>query len=391
MTPPAASASSTSPAGAESALRRKRVLVVIAGGTDPAGDATPLADAEVPTLARIARRGRAGVLRTAAATPWEGFCEILGLGAAAPSLAAADAAGAGIAVAPHEIVWRADFVTLGGRGIHDPWGGGIHGGEAEELLRAASVALPGARLHRLAGARNLAVTAGPAEASAPPWAMTGRPASAGFSPTGRVREWFEAARVALAQHDVNSVRVDLRENPANALWFHGAGGACVRGLASPFGSRVALVGRGTCTQGLAAALGWTPHVVDGDDEALAAAALAALGSAGDDGADLVVLRTETALVAAAAGHAARRDSLSALDARLIAPLLGALEEADGYAMAVVSDCAFDSRVHAAVRGAAVCAVVRDGDANAGPARFTESECARSGFHADPATLAALLA
>ncbi len=386
MTPHAAHVPSAAPFGGDAAPRRKRVLVVLAGGTDPAGDATPLAEAEVPALARIARRGRAGILRTAAATPWDGFCEILGLGASAPSLAAADAAGAGIAVGAGEVVWRADFVTLDGRGVHDPWGGGIHGGEADELLRAASVALPGVRLHRLAGARNLAVTPGPAEPGAPPWAMAGRPASAGFSPTGRVREWFEAARAALAQHDVNSVRVDLRENPANALWFHGAGGPCGRGLGSQFGTGVALVGRGTRTQGLAVALGWTPHVVDGDDEALAAAALAAL-----DGAGLVIVRTETALVAAAAGQAARRDALSALDARLVAPLLGALEEADGHAMAVVSDCAVDSRVHAAVRGAAVCAVVRDGDANAGPARFTESECARSGFHADPATLAALLA
>lgn len=386
MTPHAVPGPSSAPARGDSPPRRKRVLVVLAGGTDPAGDGTPLADAEVPALARIARRGRAGILRTASETPWDGFCEILGLGAAAPSLAAADAAGAGIAVGAQEVVWRADFVTLDGRGIHDPWGGGIRDGEADELLRAASTALPGVRLHRLDGARNLAVASSGAEPCAPPWAMVGRPASAGFSPTGRVREWFEAARLALAQHDVNSVRVDLRENPANALWFHGAGGPCGRGLASAFGGGVALVGRGTSTKGLAAALGWTPQVVDGDDEALAAAALSAL-----DGADLVVVRTATPLVAAAAGHSARRDALSALDARLVAPLLGALEEADGHAMAVVSDCAFDSRVHSAVRGAAVCAVVRDGDANAGPARFTESDCARSGFHADPATLAALLA
>ncbi len=133
-------------------------------------------------------------------------------------------------------------------------------------------------------------------------------------------------------------------------------------------------------------LGWAAHVVDGDDEALAAAALAALTRA-----DLVIVRTDTAMLAAAAGQTARRDALSMLDARLLAPIAGVLAEAGPFTLVVTADCVIDSAVHAAVRGGSPCAVLTDADSNSAQARFVETECARSGFHLTPQELAELLA
>src|SRR6185503_952816 len=150
------------------------------------------------------------------------------------------------------------------------------------------------------------------------------------------------------------------------------------------------VGRGPSTRGLAAALGWRASVVDGDDDVLAAATLAAIGES-----DLDVVRSGSALAATsiggpAGGRAARRDALSALDARVVAPLLGVLEEKEAFTFVVASDSTYDSRVLAVARGGVPCAVLRTGDRNEGPAKFTEAECSRSGYHLSAADVADLL-
>lgn len=356
-----------------SEARRRRVLIVLAGAADVPGDDTPLAHAERAGLDAMARRGRAGVIDVRPTTPWNGFAELLGIGGDAVSLGAAEALGAGIDVPDGATAWRADFVTVDDRGLRDPVAGKVTEPEAGLLLEAARAALPGVTLHRLEGHRNLAVAAGPAEFAPSPWEMVGRRPLAGTVEGGRLREWVRATTAALVPHDVNSVRLDLLENPANALWFHGGGERAATGLASPAGRGV-VVGRGRVTAGLARAIGWDAAVVDGDDEALAAEALARIQSA-----DLVVVRTESPLRATPRGAEARRDAITAADARLVRPILGALEEGDAFTLAVASDSVFGGGSGALVRRAVPAVVLRSGDAGEG-GRFTESECERSGFH-----------
>ena len=367
---------------------RRRVLLVLAGAASAPGDVTPLSDAETPGLDQMARRGRAGMVSVAAGTPWNGFTALLGLGEDAAALGAAEAAGAGIDVPAGSSAWRADFVTLDDVGLRDPAGGKVREPEATILLDAVREALPGVALHRLEGHRNLAIAAGPAEYAPSPWEMFGRRPLSGLAEGGRLRPWFEAARTVLAAHDVNHVRVDLLENPANALWFHGGGPGAAPGLRSALSaSNPVLVGRGGVTAGLARALGWKSVVVDGDDEALAAEALARIPAC-----DLVVVRSETILWATASQTpGARRDALSAADARLVRPLLGALEECDAFTFVVASDSTIDARSGALLRRPVPIAVLASGDAgDAGP--FTEHACERSGFHVDGAAgLAAVLA
>lgn len=361
---------------------RKRVLLVLAGAADAPRDGTPLSDAEAPGLDEMARRGRAGTMDVAASTPWSGFTALLGLREDEAALGPVEALGAGVEVPPGAAAWRADFVTMDDRGLRDPTGGRVREPEAGILLQAARSALPGVALHRLEGHRNLAVAPLAADGAAPefapsPWEMVGRRPVAGLGPTGRLREWFDAAAAALGAHDVNQVRVDLLENPANALWFHGGGVAVAAGLRAAYPAvRPVLVGRGRVTGGLARALAWEAAVADGDDEALAAEAMSRLRDS-----DLVVVRTESVLWASAAGGPlARRDAISAADARLVRPLLHALEESGEFGFAVASDATIDSRSGALLRGAAPLAVLTDRDAGAGSERFTESACLRSGFH-----------
>jgi len=351
------------------------VLVVLAGAFDPPGERTPLCDAETPALDRMARLGRCGVVATGARSPWEGFTALLGAAETAPSLGAAEALGGGFAVGPGETTYRADFVTIADTGLSDPFGGKIADPEASALLDAVRAASPHARLHRVGGHRNVVVLPGDPQFCSSPWEMVGRKPAAGLPLDGPVRAFFEAAAQALAAHDVNAVRIDLRENPANALWPHGGGpAAAVPKRSAPQGGAV-LVGRGAATAALAGVLGWESSLVTGDDDVLAAAALAAVATA-----DFVVVRTESVLDAAAVdGRDAKRDALSRADARLVAPLLAAVEERDAFVMAVAADSVFDAATRVLSRSPVPFVVVGAGG-RSGAAAFTESACAGGGYH-----------
>jgi 2,3-bisphosphoglycerate-independent phosphoglycerate mutase len=362
----------------------KRVLVVLAGAFDPPGDATPLCDAEKPALDRMARDGRAGIVALAARSPWEGFTSLLGLGDEAPALGAAEALGAGVDVASGEVAYRADFVTVADGVVRDPFGGKVKDPEAASLLDAERAAAPGARIVRAGGHRNVVVLRGAAQFCPSPWEMVGRKPASGLPADGPLREFYDAAAKALAAHDVNAVRIDLGENPANALWLHGGGTVAVPARAA---GRGVLVGRGAGAAGLARLLGWECSLVEGDDEVLAAAALAAMAAS-----DLVVVRTESVIDAAAAGgRAAKRDALSLADARLVAPLYAAAQERDAFVMAVAADSVIDADTHALARRPLPFVVAGTGGGAGSPA-FTERTCDVGGYRlASGAEFFALLA
>jgi len=119
-------------------------------------------------------------------------------------------------------------------------------------------------------------------------------------------------------------------------------------------------------------------VVEGDDDVLAAAALAEIARGG-----LVIVRTESVMDAAVAGPAAKRDAISRADARLVAPLLAAIEERDSWIAAVAADSAIDAETRALSRRPVPMAVVAgDAGPGTGVAAFTERACESSGWHLD---------
>jgi 2,3-bisphosphoglycerate-independent phosphoglycerate mutase len=371
---------------AEPRAHTNRLLVVLAGAFDPAADATPLSDAEKPALDRMARLGRCGVVRLDARSSWDGFASMVAPDGRAPSLGAAEALGLSISVGPGELAYRADFVTLGDQGVSDPFGGKVKDPEASSLLDAVRAAFPPARLARAGGHRNVCVLPAPEGFCPSPWEMVGRRPASGLPAEGPVRALYEAAAGVLAQHDVNVVRVDLRENPANALWLHGGGP--VVAATPPAADAPVLVGRGAATAGLAHAAAMRSVVVEGDDDVLAAAALAEIARGG-----LVIVRTESVMDAAVAGSAAKRDAISRADARLVAPLLAAMEERDSWIAAVAADAAIDAESHALSRRPVPLAVAAsDGGPGSGAAAFTERACETSGWHLSaPGELMRLLA
>lgn len=351
----------------------KRALVVLAGAADPLADSTPLGEAGTPALDDIARRGKAGRIELDLRSSWEGFVGLLGL-EPRPSLGFASAVGASLDLGEGQTAYRADFVTLGDAGVHDVRAGGLGEQEGGLLLDAVREALPDVLWKRLSGRANLLVLGEEAHFLLSPWEMPGRDPFEHLPREGALRALFEGARDVLAGHDVNAVRLDLGEDPANGLWLHG-GGARIDGVRAPgaAGGDVVLVGTGEATAGLARLLGWKSVVVDGDDEALAAASLAALADA-----DTVIVRTESVLEACASGDPeAKRDAISAADARLVAPLLGALSEQDAFALGAAADSVVDTGGRKVIAAPAPFAVLRSGDAGTGDHAFSERDCAHA--------------
>jgi 2,3-bisphosphoglycerate-independent phosphoglycerate mutase len=368
------------------------VLLVVAGGADPVDSATPLHAAGTPTLDRVARDGHLARVALGAASCWDGFTRLLGATTDRPApLGPAEVASAGLA--PSELEgarWaaRLDLVTTDDERVLDPFGGRIGDPEAGALFEDTAGALPHGRLVRLPGRRGLWLGTAPIPDAPPPWEVGDRPPRVVLADAPELLALYEASRRALTAHDVNAVRVDLGENPANALWPHGAGELplAMEPPSWSVGRRVALVAGGGPAMGLAGALGWTPVSVDaasGADglDALCAAALAALADH-----DVVVVRTRHVATAglrsgpAAADevHAARVDAHSAVDARLAAPLLGALEERGPFVLAAVADGVLDGTSRTYTAEPVPCGVLRSGGQGHGLAAFHEKACSDGG-------------
>jgi len=403
----------------ETPAAARMCLLVIEGGADPAAGAkaghgsgpTPLHQAGTPALDRLARDGHLHRLVLGAATCWDGFTGLLGAEPGSAPLGPAEAAAAELSGPSGEPgpAWaaRADLVTVDDSGVLDPLGGHVADPEASALLALAAGTIPGAELTRLRGHRNLWLSAAPIGTGSPPaWQTGARSPRSVLSPDTGLLAFYDGARRVLGQADINAVRVDLGENPANALWPHGAGALPLQMTPPRWaeGRRVALVAAPGPAQGVARVLGWHAVAVDGDDDALCAAALEALTDH-----DVVVVRTRSVLTAglrsahdaqgdrARGGelrgrdvgvgddvHAARVDAFAAIDARLAGPLLGALEERGPFVFAVAADGAVDvaRRLHSAEP--VPCGTLHSdglgsgGGTGAGLPAFNERACAESG-------------
>lgn len=360
-----------------------RVLLVVSGLADPVGDWTPLSDAGTPQLDRMARTGRVGLLHAPAWTPWEAFTSVLGF-EPSPPLGACAALGVGEEPGDDEVVFRADWVTATEERVLDPRAGDIDGVEAEALLAELGDVLPDIRLRRLSGARNLALlprsTLEGAAHVAPPICAMGRRLRSEL-PDGPLRALVETSLRRLTRHDVNEVRVDLGENPATALWLHGGGRLPARPESSWLGDDIVLVGPGEEYAGLAGWVGWRHVGCGAGDAAMVAAALDVL-----DAGVTLVLHAHSVLESLVPGTPeAKRAAISYLDARVVGPLLGALEERGPFSMAVVSGGVVSSGTrrwcHDDLPFVVASSELKEGTGSAvTDGGFSESVCAGSGLH-----------
>ncbi|RKY16859.1 MAG: hypothetical protein DRQ55_17110 [Planctomycetota bacterium] len=325
----------------------KAVLLLLPGLCEPAladlDGRTVLAAAGTPALDQLAQEGRMGQVRLApeGQLPEDGAALLSLLGydprREPCGRGALEAAGLGLELGPDDLALRLDLLTTWRGVLADPWVGGIAPAEARLLVLALAQELDDERvsLHAGRGARHVLLLRGGAGlelVTVPP----------GRVPEGEVAKCWPggadgellhrimlAAEPVLARHDVNRVRLDLGEQPADAVWPWGPGRRLVL---EPFslrtGRSLALLARGAAPRGLGvlagAALPMVPAVREGP-AAVLRAALSAL-----DARDVLVLHVD------GPGRASPA-TLGELDRTLVAPLVRALARRGDVRLAVSTD------------------------------------------------------
>lgn len=142
-----------------------------------------------------------------------------------------EALGAGVDGATSDWIFRADFVTMDGDRMIDPNVRGLSLQETESLTAAITEALPHSVIELAVVGPGRVVARAPGSQAAgihsvPPHRFQGDTIASAWPRYRKLtwfRQWVEAAREVLASHPVNEVRLDLGENPANALWPWGGG------------------------------------------------------------------------------------------------------------------------------------------------------------------------
>ncbi len=335
----------------------KTCLVVMGGAADRPHPAlrggTPLERARLPNVEAILKAGRLGLLRTTPEGADPGFETalplLLGYGPLErPAAGPLEALGMGRELRPDETAFVADFVTVLDGVMADPAGGRPREEEAAVLRDAVNAALGGGgRLEAGSlswrGVLYLAVEgAGGTRCTAPH-------ALGGLSVRGREPEGPAAARLAevmrrseatLEPHEVNSIRVDLRENPITGIWCWGGGRLPALEPASErVGCRIVVVSGRGYPRGLAEAAGCESADAGSHEGGAADAALKAL----DAGADLAVVLLRGPEEASLAGDPGRKvEELERIDASVVGPLREGLAARGEHRIAVCADVALSS-------------------------------------------------
>lgn len=223
----------------------KTIVLVCDGMADEPveqlGGRTPLEAAKTPNMDALAREGKVGLARIIppgfAPASDVGNMAIMGYDARQyySGRAPLEAANMGVPLREGDVAFRCNLVTLDSGTLVDYSAGHIKSDEARPLIEAVAAKLGTKTLEFHPGIqyRHLLVFREPAAAQellkthcTPPHDLTGKPFT-GHLPKGpaaqRLIELMEQSRPVLAAHEVNQVRVDLKENPANSIWLWGQG------------------------------------------------------------------------------------------------------------------------------------------------------------------------
>ncbi len=205
------------------------------------GDKTPLEAAVKPAIDRLARKGEQLLVRTVPEgfPPGSDVANLSLLGYEPQKYytgrAPLEAASMGVEIAPDEVAFRCNLVTIErsepGRVImRDYSAGHISSEEGSELIRAVQEQCGTGRLHLYPGVgyRHLMVHRGaiPSLTTVPPHDYLDQDVTGfynGYLATVELKALLEESAQLLAQHPVNARRVREGKSPANSLWLWGEG------------------------------------------------------------------------------------------------------------------------------------------------------------------------
>ena len=207
------------------------------------GDKTPLEVAKIHNMNAIVKKGMIGLVKTVPTgmKPASDVANLSILGYDPKTYYSGrgplEAANIGIELAEDEVAFRCNLVTVNNDVMADYSAGHISDKESETLIECLNAKLGADRIKFYHGKsyRNLLIikTRSPEElndlmkvACIPPHDITGKKIEK-YTPRGNGSEVLskimQDSRQILEKHEINKVRVDLKENPANMIWLWGQG------------------------------------------------------------------------------------------------------------------------------------------------------------------------
>lgn len=204
------------------------------------GDRTPLEAARTPNLDFIAQNGRLGRVKTIPdnATPGSDVANISIFGYDTKEVYTGrgplEAANLGIELEEDDVAFRCNLVTTSADTLIDYSSGHISSKESAILIKSIDEKLgsdkarfyPGISYRHLLLIKNGAKDQLEKLICKPPHDISGQSISknlpAGVN-AGIIIKLMEDSRRLLEKHEINLVRLDLKENPANMIWLWGQG------------------------------------------------------------------------------------------------------------------------------------------------------------------------
>ena len=218
-----------------------KIAVLIGDGMgdyplDKLGGKTPLQFANIPNIRRIAAVGTVRLMTTVpdGLPPGSDVANLSIMGFDPRKYytgrAPIEAAGAGVEMAPDDIAFRCNLITVAKDLIQDHSAGHIPTPEARQIVEEVEKRLgkDGLRFHTGTSYRHLLIWKnGPADlATTPPHDVLGQPVSKHL-PKGKrqaeVLKLMEASQTILAKHPVNLARRKAGQNEATQIWLWGQG------------------------------------------------------------------------------------------------------------------------------------------------------------------------
>lgn len=222
----------------------KYIIVVLPGAADhPAeelGGKTPLEVSKIPNLNHFTKIGRLGSVKLVSERydllADTSFLNLLGYEAdkVYTGRGPLEAANLELKLEENEIPFRMNFITESGGTLADATAGCISIKEARALINFLNKKLasdfvrffPGNEYRHVAVIKDSHGFEALSAKTTPPKAMVGEKLDAYF-PKGPgeelLRKLMYDAKLLLQDHEINQVRIDLKENPANMIWLWGQG------------------------------------------------------------------------------------------------------------------------------------------------------------------------
>lgn len=305
---------------------------------------TPLEAARTPNMDRVARNGKLGTVRTIPPgmrpDSEVSMLSLLGYDPRRHACGRApfEAMGLGVPLASQEVAFTCNLVTVDNYVLADYCAGHIGAKEADVLIQFLQDHLSTTHIvfHPGHSFRHLMVYSGeeiPDVQTVPPHDMIGRDIQ-GCLPKGEgsqlIRRLILGSHDLLEQHEVNVVRADLGENPANMVWLWGQGRLPeLQPFKERYGKSGAILTASPLWRGMARHIGWevipvpgATGLVDTDYAAKGTMAVQALE------------KYDVVLVHVAAPDVASHDSdplrkvvaIESLDQKIMGPVLQAMEK-----------------------------------------------------------------